>query len=121
MFYFGPATLTKEYFMQQLVDSPPPVVAVDCETISLDERMPIGFSIATTPDESFYFQTFPEPDPALHYLSKVLTDPTIKKVFHNAPFDLRNLPLVVPIESSNIADTAVMARLLGAQHYTYWQ
>lgn len=120
MFYFGPNHLTKEYFMQQLVDSPPPVVAVDCETISLDERMPVGFSIATTPDESFYFQTFPEPDPALHYLTKVLTDPTIKKVFHNAMFDLRNIPLVVPIESSNIADTAVMARLLGAQDATLW-
>ena len=83
MFYFGPNTLTKEYFMQQLVESPPPVVAVDCETISLDERMPVGFSIATTPDESFYFQTFPEPDPALHYLTNVLTNPAIKKVFHN--------------------------------------
>ena len=114
MFYYGPNHLTKEYFMQQLVESPPPVVAVDCETISLDERMPVGFSIATTPDESFYFQTFPEPDPALHYLTNVLTNPSIKKVFHNAPFDLRNMPLVVPIESTNIADTAVMARLLGA-------
>lgn len=120
MFYFGPNHLTKEYFMQQLVESPPPVVAVDCETISLEERMPVGFSIATTPDESFYFQTFPEPDPALHYLTKVLTDPSIKKVFHNAPFDLRNMPLVVPIEMSNIADTAVMARLLGAQDATLY-
>ena len=114
MFYSGPNILTKEYFIEKLVDSPPPIVAVDCETISLQERMPVGFSIAINPDEAFYFVTFPEPDPALHYLTKVLTDPNIKKVFHNAPFDLRNMPLVVDIESSNIADTAVMARLLGA-------
>lgn len=115
MYYYGPAAITREYFMERLVDSPPPVVAVDCETISLTERMPVGFSIVTAPNESFYFQTFPEPDPALHHLTKILTDPRYKKVFHNAPFDLRNIPLVAPIDMTNIADTAVMARLLGRE------
>ncbi len=115
MYYYGNNVLTKDYFLNRLVESPPPVVAIDSETLSLSERMPIGFSIATSPDEAFYFPTYPEFDPAIPMLKKVLTDPSIKKVFHNALFDLRALPLVVEIDRTNIADTAVLARLLGEE------
>jgi DNA polymerase-1 len=111
--HFGPNPVSKELFNQQLVESPPPVIAIDTETISLRERMPIGFSIATSPDEAWYFRTYPNADPEVELVKPLLVNPKIKKVFHNAPFDLRSLPLVVPIDRTNIADTNVMARLIG--------
>lgn len=111
--YFGPETVSRELFNKQLVTSPPPVIAVDVETISLKERMPIGFAIATSPVEAWYFRTYPEPDPELELVWPLLANPNIKKAFHNAMFDLRAFPLIGHIDRSNIADTNVMARLLG--------
>lgn len=111
--YFGSQQASKELFNQQLVDSPPPVISVDVETISLKERMPIGFAVATSPTESWYFRVHPEPDKEIELVLPLLNNPKIKKVFHNAMFDLRAFPLLSPIDSSNIADTNVMARLHG--------
>lgn len=111
--YFGSQQVSKELFNQQLVDSPPPVISVDVETISLKERMPIGFAIATSPSESWYFRVHPEPDREIELVLPLLNNPKIKKTFHNAMFDLRAFPLLGTIDSSNIADTNVMARLHG--------
>lgn len=112
--YFGPQELTKDYFNERLVHSPPSIVSLDTETISLKERMPIGFSIATAPDESWYFNTYPELDAEVELVLPLLRSPHIKKVMHNSLFDLRALPLVLDrLDTSNIADTNVMARLLG--------
>lgn len=113
--HYGDLPTTKELFMQQLVDSPPPEIALDIETISLKERMPIGFGIAINPREAWYFTTYPENDPEIELVLPLLRNPKIKKVFHNAPFDLRGFPLIAEIDSTNIADTNVMARLLGRQ------
>ena len=111
--YFGPETPTKELFNRQLVNISSGVVAIDVETISLKERMPLGFAIATSPNEAWYFRLYPEPDRELELVRPLLSNPNIKKVFHNAMFDLRSLPLVERVDRSNIADTNVMARLLG--------
>ncbi len=107
-------TPTKALFTQQLIESPPPVIAVDVETISLNERMPIGFGIAATPDDAWYFKTYPEYDPEIDLVLPLLRNPAIKKVMHNAMFDLREFPLIADdVAYSNIADTNVMARILG--------
>ena len=111
--YFGPETVTKELFNKQLVLSPPSVISVDVETISLKERQPIGFAVATSPNESWYFRTYPEPDEELELVWPLLSNPNIKKVFHYAPYDLRAFPIIRDIDRSNIADTNIMARLLG--------
>lgn len=111
--YFGPETVSKELFNRQLVDSPSPVIGFDIETISLKERQPIGFAIATSPTESWYFRTYPELDPEAELVWPLLSNPNIKKAIHNAPFDLRSFPLVGYIDRSNIADTNIMARILG--------
>ena len=111
--YFGPAAPSKELFRQQLIDSPPSVIAIDAETISLKERQPIGFAIATSTTEAWYFRTYPKGDEELELIKPLLINPAITKVFHNALFDLRALPLVCAIDSSNIADTNTMARILG--------
>ena len=110
--YFGQRTMSKDLFNEQLVHSPPPVISIDIETISLKERMPIGFAIATSPEDAWYFSTYPEHDREIELVMPLLSNPNIKKVFHNAIFDLRSFPLICPIDSSNIADTNVMARLL---------
>ncbi len=111
--FFGEGEVSRDKFTRDLVESPPPIISIDVETISLEERIPVGFSIATSPVESWYFKTFPEWDEEVELVRPLLNNPAIKKVFHNAPFDLRSLPLVYDIDSSNIADTNVMARLLG--------
>jgi len=92
--YYGSGSVSKDLFYEQLVDSPPPVVSVDVETISLTEQIPIGFSIATSPHDAWYFRTLPEPDPEIEVVKNLLANPAIKKVFHNAIFDLRVFPLI---------------------------
>ena len=111
--YYGPNEVSKELFTRQLVESPPPVISLDIETPSLKEQFPIGFSIAVSPVESWYFRTYPENDPEVELIRLLLNNPAIKKVMHNAIFDLRNFPLVYDIDRSNIWDTNVAARLLG--------
>lgn len=111
--YFGHLTATKQLFNQQLVSSPPAIVGWDIETISLKERMPIGFSIATSPEEAWYFRTYPEVDAEVELVLPLLRNPAIKKAIHNAPYDLRCFPLIAEIDRTSIADTNVMARLLG--------
>lgn len=111
--YFGDKIVSRELFNEQLVYSPPSIVSVDVETISLKERLPLGFSIATSPSESWYFRTYPALDREIELVLPLLNNPNIKKVFHNSMFDLRAFPLICDIDTSNIADTNVMARLLG--------
>lgn len=117
--YFGseviPLEESRELFRSRLIESPPPIISVDIETISLDDTTPIGFAIATSPNESWYFRVLPEHDAEVELVQPLLNNPAIKKVYHNAPFDLRILPLICEADDSNIADTNVMARLLGYQ------
>jgi len=120
MTYYGPGTGTKEMFYQQLVDSPPSVIAIDTETISLKERLPIGFAIATSPYEAWWFSSYPESDLEIQALVGILTNPNIKKVYANVMFDIRVQPLIFQdsfqADESNISDILVMARILGHTH-----
>jgi len=113
--YSGYGELTKELFNDRLINNPPPAIAIDVETISLKEKIPIGFSIATSPEESWYFRTYPDPDPEIELVRPLLNNPNICKVFHNAIFDLRVFPLIYEIDDTNIFCTNVAARLLGYQ------
>jgi len=96
----------------------PSAVALDIETISLDERHPVGIGIAFSPQESFYFSLYPEPNvKALEALRKFVSDVRIVKIAHNWVFDMGVFPLIPVIGESldraNIFDTNVAARLLG--------
>lgn len=98
----------------------PTAVALDIETISLDERHPLGIGIAFSPQEAFYFDLHPEPNmKALEALRPFLSDIRITKVAHNWVFDMGILPLIPVIgdalDKANIFDTNVAARLLGYQ------
>ncbi len=94
-------------------------VGFDIETVSLKERMPLGFGIAFSPTEQFYFQVHPEEEVSdkLNVVRKWLSDCTTVKVGHNLLFDLGVFPLMPVVadalDRSNIWDTNVAARIFG--------
>lgn len=100
--------------LAELLEAPPGLVAVDVETVSIKDKTPVGLSIATRPDEAFYW---PIDSTLLPW--HILNNRRITKVYHNALFDLEvlltytrekiGLPIV---DTENIGDTAVMANLL---------
>ena len=108
-YYMGEEEPTKDTYRKLLVDSPPKLIGLDVETISLKERIAIGVGISITPTTSYYFQLFPETSPAVPW--NLLKDPTVTKVIHNALFDLSALR-EYEVDTTNILDTSVMARLL---------
>ena len=65
-YYYGDGD-AKERF-QYWLGNPPVAIAVDVETVSIKERMPLGFAIAFSPHEAFYFQVHPEPPRELELL-----------------------------------------------------
>lgn len=111
-YYFGTNPKPHKDMLAEYFSPPPRAVSVDIETISLKDRVPIGLSIATSPNDSFYFPMLPSVSPVLPW--HILKDPSITKVYHNAPFDLSCLDLMkYDVDKTNIGDTAVIARLLG--------
>ena len=114
--YYGSGN-AKDRF-QHFIDNPPEAIAVDVETVSIKERMPLGFAIAFSPDEAIYFQVYPEPPKELELLKSLMFNPAVCKIAHNMMFDMGVLPMIPHLEGfdrSNIWDTNVAARLLGRQ------
>ena len=105
----------KEYILN-LLANPPPAIAIDVETPTTKERMPLGFAIAFSPDEAIYFPTYPEATREIELLKPCLFNPDICKIAHYILFDFSVLPLIqhlVGFNRSNIFDTNTAARLLG--------
>ena len=116
VFYYG-SGIAKDRF-QFFLDNPPAAIAVDVETISIKERMPLGFAIAFSPNEAFYFQVHPEAPRELELLKPLLFNPQVCKIAHNMLFDMGVLPMIPHLagfDRSNIFDTNVAARLLGRE------
>lgn len=99
------------------IEHPPAAVAVDVETVSIEERHPIGLALAFSPHEAYYFQLHPEPEEGLEKIAPILRNVTTCKLAHNWMFDMGVFPLIPKIgdslDRSNIFDTNVAARLLG--------
>lgn len=106
-FYYMGTTEPYGRIYQDLLASPKRI-AVDIETISLADRMPIGISIATDAEHAFYFPLFPEPSPVTPW--HLLRDKAVTKIYHNGIFDMYCLR-EFGIDNTNIMDTAVMSRL----------
>lgn len=94
-----------------LLAQPHIAVACDTETVSLQDRTPIGFGIATDPDNAFYWRLWPEEAP--YFPWRIFHDPTIMKVFHNAMFDLPAMYEKYKINVLNVLDTMVMCSMHG--------
>jgi len=93
---------------EQFLNEPPSLIAIDTETISVSNRTLLGVGVAISPRESFYIT---ENDPDFPGLMLVLEAHAIKKVYHNAPFDMRVLR-EWGVDHYNVEDTAIMCRLL---------
>ena len=88
-------------------------IAVDVETVSLDDRSLIGISFTPNAYESFYFPF--NPDSNYQFIKDVLSNPAVVKIFHNGHFDIRLLEDLYGIQIQNVLDTMTIAQLIGHQ------
>src|SRR3989304_2215150 len=88
--YYGPNQPANEQELlltiQRMLYPPPPVVAVDVETISLKDRTAVGLSVAISEAEALWFSTYPTPAFLMPW--HVLSNPKIIRVYHSSIFDL---------------------------------
>jgi len=103
-----------------LVTEPPSMLAFDTETVSLTDRTLLGIGVAQSGVDAFYVTA---DDPEFYKLINLLKSTSIRKIWHNAPFDVRVLRSR-EIDYSNIDDTAIMARMQGLpavlEEASYW-
>lgn len=85
-------------------------VACDIETVSLDNRRPLGMSFALGPKDCFYF---PMESPVFPW--HILKNPNIAKIFHNGHFDLGVIKDFYGLDITPIKDTIIAAHILGYQ------
>ena len=91
-----------------LFSTPPMLVALDTETVSLKDRTVLGIGIATPLNDRFYFDIF-EPGLPWHLVLPSAT----RKIWHNSTFDLSKEVLgKFGADIDNIEDTAIITRLL---------
>jgi DNA polymerase I-like protein with 3'-5' exonuclease and polymerase domains len=111
IFYYGYVEPYPHMMRDLLVDNTPYKIAFDFETISLKERLPVGFAICPKRDMAFYFPLFPEESGGIPW--HITINPDILKVAHNAPFDMAAARLYDGWDFSKLSDTNVRSRLLG--------
>lgn len=108
MVYNGPQAANGADRYTELIGQTSGQISVDIETVSLDNREPLGVGIAPNPDEAFYFPV------DSHLLPwHVLENPRITKLFHNGHFDLGVFRTWLNTSIAPVYDTIVAAQLLG--------
>jgi DNA polymerase I-like protein with 3'-5' exonuclease and polymerase domains len=117
LYYYGFENASPTERFRYWQENRPQAISLDVETVSLENRRPLGFGIAFSPYEAFYFDLYDDTPPELEYVKKWLEDIRIVKLGHNLMFDLGVFPLIPVVGESlkrtNIWDTNVAARLLG--------
>ena len=108
-YYLGTEPADSGTYDRYTTNADPKLVGMDVETISLKDTTPIGIGISITTRVSFYFPLHPTVSSYLPW--KLIKDPSVVKVFHNAPFDLHTME-DFEMDNTNVMDTAIMARLL---------
>ena len=110
-YYYGTADHKRSVaeVLDQIWEMPEPTISIDTETIDLKNRNGIGIGIGVGKDDSLYFPLFPTESDLIPW--DILTDPSVKKIIHNATFDLHVMG--GRIDETNIDDTTTMAHLLG--------
>ena len=111
--YGNYGTLTKEQILQELTSAR--IVAVDTETISLEDKRIVGLAIASSP---YYAVWFREDSPYLHIALGILRNPNIVKVFHNSKFDFDVLE-PFGIDETNFEDSMILAYTLNMPQKLY--
>lgn len=117
--YHGTDLSNSDILLEKLYHPVGLYIAVDVETISLNDKTIIGFGIATSPNDSFYIPVLPERSEIFYRAYSLLTRKDITKVYHNGNFDIegfRQLSLSLNIPEPdywNIQDTALLANNCG--------
>ncbi len=111
--YGNVGTLTREQVLQELTTAR--IVAVDTETISLEDKRIVGLAIAPSP---YYAVWFAENSPYLHIALSILRNPAIIKVFHNSKFDFDVLE-PFGIDETNFEDSMILAYTLNMPQKLY--
>ncbi len=106
--YQGPSSTTDPGIIYKLYDMTRGTVGVDVETISLDDRTPLGISFSINASEAFYF---PINSPMLPW--HILLNPDMEKIFHNAAFDIKVIKNSRGVEVTNYKDSMIAALLVG--------
>lgn len=88
--YLGPNDHTEESLVNWLSEVTPDLIAIDTETVSLDDRRVIGVGVALNEREAVYWPTWPSPSKHLKLLWRLLAGHAVK-AFHNAMYDLHGL------------------------------
>lgn len=104
----NPTAILQAY--NDLFSSPPWIVGLDIETISIKDQTILGIGISTPMDDNFYFTW---PDEIASMPTHLFQPSSVRKVWHNAPFDLGREGLgKYNADIDNIEDTAIITRLL---------
>lgn len=83
-------------------------IGCDVETVSLEDRTPIGAAFAIGPNDSWFFTI-----DSVWFPWFLLHDPRQKIVFHNAGFDVRILEDYADKPLTNNVDSCIAAQLIG--------
>jgi len=108
--YYGPEADTKRILQMHndLFSTPPRIVALDVETISLKDQTVIGVAIAISPQDVFYYDML-EPSVPWHLIQPSRT----RKIWHNAVFDLSWEALgKFGADIDNIDDSIIVCRMI---------
>ena len=97
--------LTKEQ-AEQLIVSPKSRIAIDIETISLEDTLPLGIAIAVSSDTSFYFFNVRD-----ELIQQAVSSSGLV-LFHNAAYDIPILEKL-GIKVSHYEDTMLLAYSAG--------
>ncbi len=99
--------------LQELISAR--LVAVDTETISLEDKTMIGLAIAPSPDYAVWFA---EDSPYLHIALSILRNPNVTKLLYNSKFDFDVLE-PFGIDETNFEDPMILAYTLNLPQKLY--
>ena len=105
--YFGKEKVTDIRVLGKLL-SYNGLIGCDVETISLEDRTPLGAAFAINPKEAFYF-----PIDSPEFPWNKLRNPNIPIVFHNSSFDVQVLQKYSGYDITNTMDSCIAAQLIG--------
>ena len=105
--YFGKDKITDPGIIARLLAFNG-MIGCDVETVSLDDRTPLGAAFAISPKESYYF-----PIDSPEFPWSKLRNPNIPIVFHNSSFDIQVLQTYSGYTVTNALDSCIAAQLIG--------
>uniref|UniRef100_A0A6M3J598 Putative DNA polymerase n=1 Tax=viral metagenome TaxID=1070528 RepID=A0A6M3J598_9ZZZZ len=91
------------------------LVAVDTETVSIEDKTMLGLAIAPSPDYAVWFG---EDSPYLHIALSILRNPAVKKLLYNSKFDFDVLE-PFGIDETNFEDPMILAYTLNLPQKLY--